>query len=34
MIFKEFNKNEWIVINVFDIIKSIDKFPKITVSCF
>lgn len=34
MILKEFDKNKSAVINAFDIIKPIDNFPKIAVSCF
>ena len=34
MILKEFDKNKSAVINAFDIIKPIDGFPKIAVSCF
>ncbi|MGL6185066.1 MAG: nucleoside phosphorylase [Clostridium chrysemydis] len=34
MILKEFDKNKSAVINAFDIVKSIDGFPKIAVSCF
>lgn len=34
MILKEFDKNKSAIINAFDIIKPIDGFPKIAVSCF
>ena len=34
MILEEFDKNKLAVINAFDIIKSIDEFPKVAVSCF
>ena len=34
MILKEFDENKSAIINAFDIIKPIDGFPKITVSCF
>lgn len=34
MIFEEFDKNKSAIINAFDIIKPIEDFPKIAVSCF
>ncbi len=34
MILEDFDKNKLAVINAFDIIKAIDGFPKIAVSCF
>ncbi|MGL5153169.1 MAG: nucleoside phosphorylase [Clostridium sp.] len=34
MILEQFDKNRNAVINAFDIISPIDKFPKIAVSCF
>ena len=34
MILEEFDKNKFAIINAFDIIKPIDGFPKIAVSCF
>ncbi|MGL5378374.1 nucleoside phosphorylase [Clostridium sp.] len=34
MILEEFDKNKSAVINAFDLIKPIDGFPKVAVSCF
>ena len=34
MILKDFDKNKSAIINAFDLIKPIDGFPKIAVSCF
>ena len=34
MILEEFDKNKVAVINATDIIKPIDHFPKVAVSCF